>query len=354
LFAGVILIAMSKRVIHYRKLYQELENRILSGFWADKLPSQSQLTAEFQVSHNTIKKVIDQLKNSGLVAGHQGKGVYVVERNSSPAVLVGIWMRHLGVLSVPFYSRVTESIRQDLPEYHAEVEFFTDFESINMQRYCGLILYGQCPDNVDMENLAANFHGRIVQVNHNFAPQLPAVYSNNLYCGYMAIEHLYKNGHRNIAVLTRDTNLGNNIFCYRWQGAEKFAAEHPDVKLLKTEIDPSMLQAIPCQASEIAVKKLLDTTENITAVFAFNDVIALGVLSALQQRHLKVPDDISIISVDARDFSQFTNPPLTTFNENAEKIAKTTVKMLFGDLNGSRQLTIEPRLVERASIKNIS
>ena len=341
---------MGKKVVHYLKLYEELEKRIISGIWSGKLPSQSQLINEFQVSHNTNKKVLDQLKTDGLVTGHQGKGVYVVERKAAPSSTVGLWIPNFGLLEVPFFARVTASVRAELARHKAEAEFFTDLEQAHNQHYCGLLLFGASPDNMDMEKFAAGFNGNIIQVNNNHLPNLPAVFSSNLRCGYLAIEHLYKAGHRNIAVFTRETYMVNKLFFYRWKGAEKFADQHPDVKLFKTEVEPQN----PSPAARTAVGKLLDNAHDITAIFAFNDVIALGVLSALQQRQLRVPDDISLISVDNRDFSSVTNPPLTTFNEDAEQIGKSAVAMLYNEITDCRKLAVEPHLIERASVKNIN
>ena len=96
---------------------------------------------------------------------------------------------------------------------------------------------------------------------------------------------------------------------------------------------------------------------DITAVFAFTDVLSLGVLSALQQSGLRVPQDVSLISVDNREFAPLTNPPLTSFAEDAEGIGKKVAAIILDESSDSNKVenyAFVPHLIVRKSVRNIA
>jgi LacI family transcriptional regulator len=101
-----------------------------------------------------------------------------------------------------------------------------------------------------------------------------------------------------------------------------------------------------------AALSLLDGPE-LTAVFAANDLSAIGVLGALAERGLRVPDDVSVVGFDDLRLSRFTTPPLTTVHQPAREIAERATELLLrlaggGEVGSARHL-LEPELVVRAS-----
>ena len=65
-----------------------------------------------------------------------------------------------------------------------------------------------------------------------------------------------------------------------------------------------------------------------TAIVCFNDMMAIGCLHQIQQSGLNVPRDISITGFDNIQFSEYTNPPLTTFDQPKREIGAAAARML--------------------------
>ncbi len=99
--------------------------------------------------------------------------------------------------------------------------------------------------------------------------------------------------------------------------------------------------------------RMLARIPELTAVFASNDDMALGILLALAERGLRVPEDVSVVGFDNLDASAYYNPPLTTVQQEFTAVGSRAVEMLFGQIErGERdyeQFLIEPQLVVRKS-----
>lgn len=90
----------------------------------------------------------------------------------------------------------------------------------------------------------------------------------------------------------------------------------------------------------------------MTALFCFNDMMALGAMKAAMQLGIKVPEDLSIVGFDDLLFSEYVNPELTTIRQPQEEIGKTAMKVMLKILNGGKvyQDTIIPtQLLVRSS-----
>ena len=99
-------------------------------------------------------------------------------------------------------------------------------------------------------------------------------------------------------------------------------------------------------------KRLLASREPFTALFAFNDISAIGAILALREAGLHVPNDVSVVGFDDIQSAAFQNPRLTTVRQPLRKMGKIAAETLLrhirkpADLN-TRQITVEPELVVR-------
>lgn len=176
--------------------------------------------------------------------------------------------------------------------------------------------------------------------------EVPVVQVDNRRGAFLATEHLLGLGHRRIAHVRgpaagiADERLGG----YREAHAAAGVAVAPE------------LVADGGWTSDDgfgAVRRLLDARSGFTAVFAANDLAALGVLAALAQAGLRVPDDVSVVGFDDLRLVEYACPPLTTVRQPADEIARRATEILLqavrgGEHGGGRHL-FEPRLVVRAS-----
>ena len=88
-----------------------------------------------------------------------------------------------------------------------------------------------------------------------------------------------------------------------------------------------------------------------TAIFCFNDEMAMGVIVAARCRGLRVPDDLSVVGFDDIRFAQCVDPPLTTIAQPMREIGEGTVRLLLEILNGNRIAPVSVTLPHTLQIR---
>ena len=180
-------------------------------------------------------------------------------------------------------------------------------------------------------------------------PDVPNVMLHHEHGARLALEHLYKLGHRQIVFMkgqsfSTDTKL-------RWEATVRIAGELG----LEVKQDWIVELTIDSTSPEISypqIKKLLKKTKEFTAVLCFNDVSAMGTIRALHDAGLRVPEDVSVLGFDDIQSASFHVPSLTTIRQPLQSMGCTAAKALLQKLEGETLpalLTIEPELVVRES-----
>jgi LacI family repressor for deo operon, udp, cdd, tsx, nupC, and nupG len=99
--------------------------------------------------------------------------------------------------------------------------------------------------------------------------------------------------------------------------------------------------------------ELLAQADSPTAIFCFNDEMAIGVLDYARRTGRSVPGSLSVVGFDDIRFSRYTHPPLTTVSQPMQAIGQETVRLLLGVLRGSitgpESVTLPHRLEVRSS-----
>ena len=179
---------------------------------------------------------------------------------------------------------------------------------------------------------------------------------NHQHAAELGVGHLFTLGHRRIAFIKgQDFSSDTEV---RWKTLTQ-AAERRGIK-----IDPALVAQlegdIPSpEIGYIAAQKLLARKKSFTALFAFNDVSAIGAIRALQEAGLRVPKDVSVMGFDDIYAAAFHNPALTTIRQPLfemgglaaqtllEKLAKDQETDGTDEIPGT--LTVEPKLIVRQS-----
>ncbi len=115
---------------------------------------------------------------------------------------------------------------------------------------------------------------------------------------------------------------------------------------------PPLLPADWTAAAGFETGQLLARMPDVTAVFAANDHLALGILRALGEHGRRVPEDVSVVGFDDVPESAYFRPPLTTVRQDFAALARTALDVLLGHVHeptGPHRTTIRPELVVRAS-----
>lgn len=160
---------------------------------------------------------------------------------------------------------------------------------------------------------------------------------------YAATCHLLRLGHRQTAVITGPLHLANAV--ERLAGFKRALAE------ANVPIEPDYIQEARFERTSgyNAAKRLLRMLPRPTAIFACNDLMALGVLMAARELGLRCPEELSILGFDDLDFAEFTAPALTTVHQPGYQLGTTAAGLLLERIAGSAQDT--QRLVLPTELK---
>jgi LacI family repressor for deo operon, udp, cdd, tsx, nupC, and nupG len=181
-----------------------------------------------------------------------------------------------------------------------------------------------------------------------FSPRLgiPSVHIDNAKAASEAVDHLYRLGHRRIGIVTGP--LASPLSRDRLSGAMARA------KRARGERDCLVMNGdFSIESGSVAAEQLLGRRDRPTAIFCFNDEMAMGVLETARRRHLSVPDDVSVVGFDDIRFARYTDPPLTTVAQPMRAIGEGTVQLLLQILNGDGRapdsITLPHTLTVRSS-----
>ena len=100
------------------------------------------------------------------------------------------------------------------------------------------------------------------------------------------------------------------------------------------------------------IGRRIAATRRATALFVGNDQMALGVLRALTEAGIKVPQDVSVVGFDDQPEAGYFSPPLTVVRQDFEELGRRCMQMMFTAFDGTegpRTLVVEPELVLRSS-----
>jgi LacI family transcriptional regulator len=219
------------------------------------------------------------------------------------------------------------------------------------ERHVEGVLFARLGNQDDMEHLS-NLHINGVPVvttgYHRPGTPFAMVDVNNQEGGYKATGCLLKNGHSQIACITGPMN--SQAAFDRHQGymqalAEAGIAYQP---YLVDEGDYSH------RSGYQAMARLLAGGHPFTALFAQNDRMAIGAISALHTAGRRIPEDISVVGYDDFPEAQFSNPPLTTIRQPMEAVgaaaARLLIKMVEDPDATAEQVLFETELVWRGSV----
>lgn len=170
------------------------------------------------------------------------------------------------------------------------------------------------------------------------------------HAAFIALKHLVHLGHKRIAFM-KGSPLSSDSQD-RWTAICEVAAQlglriEPGLVLELQGVDPTPNLGYPF------AKELLARKEPFTALFAYNDISAIGSICAFQEAGLRVPEDVSVIGFDDIQNAAYINPALTTVRqplvEMGELAARTLLDRIEGRAKDVREITIRPELVVRKS-----
>jgi LacI family transcriptional regulator len=184
---------------------------------------------------------------------------------------------------------------------------------------------------------------------HNKVKGVTNVVLNHVRAAEVALRHLAKLGHRRIAFIKGQEFSSDTAV--RWSNIEK-AARRLDIPIAKSLVAQLEGDSPSPELGYEATRKLLAASDSFTALFAFNDISAMGAIRALREAKLRVPDDISVVGFDDIQSAAYQNPALTTVRQPLREMGRIAAETLLCRIrrpgsNEDSEIVVEPKLVVR-------
>lgn len=237
-----------------------------------------------------------------------------------------------------FYLTASHLHREDLLAHHPKMLLERQVEGI-------IAVDTPIRFQTDLPVVTVSGHDRIKGVTN--------VILNHRHAAELAIGHLFTLGHRRIAFIKgQDFSSDTEV---RWATIEQSTARR-GIKI-DSALTAQLAGDIPSpEIGYIAAQKILHAKKPFTALFAFNDISAIGAIRALQEAGRRVPEDVSVLGFDDIYAAEFHNPALTTIRQPLFEMGQLAAQTLLQRISQSKtdgeippEISVEPKLVVRQS-----
>lgn len=254
--------------------------------------------------------------------------------------------QHEPVLSHPFYSQLLSAVVETATVYNHGVLVFTDrdvqkgIENFQAQRVDGIILAGRMTCDILERFNSSNIP--IVIVNHSVTAKNASYVKNDDYGGaYDAVYYLLKQGHRHIGLIC-DPDERQRYEAYK-QALHHYGVTYDESLVYFT--------GAKVEQGKQGVRHFLGQSRLPSAIFAANDMTAIGVIKELKANGIQVPHDVSVVGFDDIEFASLYEPALTTVKVEKTLIGELAVRQLLRQISrGARKDDIDIEITLPASL----
>lgn len=354
----------------YAALMENLKGDILSGKIkpGEKLPSENELSARYEISRHTVRKALGILANEGYITAEHGRGTFCSERmrhtkNSRNIAVITTY------LSDYIFPRVLQGVDQVLTENgysiilkntgNSRAKEVRCLEDILTKDIDGLIIE---PSKSQMYCKHQHLYERLDEYGIPYVfiqgifPQMeqkPYVLMDDCQGGYLLTKYLIGLGHRRIAGIFKVDDI---------QGQDRHKGYVRALQEAGMAYDPDVV--IWFHTEDRTVKPISEITRmvkagvDIDAVVCYNDQIAMEAIRVLKIAGKRVPEDLSVTGYDNSAIAQSGHVKLTTIAHPQEKLGRMAAELLLSCIRGGemteeeRHLRIAPELIVRESCKD--
>ena len=187
---------------------------------------------------------------------------------------------------------------------------------------------------------------------HRELPGVTNIVLDHARAAALAMEHLYKLGHREFAFIKGQEFSSDTAI--RWESV-RAAAQKLDIAMVDDLVAQLEGESSAPDLGYQVTKKLLASGKPFTALFAFNDISAIGAIQALREAGRRVPEDVSVVGFDDIQSAAYQNPALTTVRQPLREMGMLAAKTLLRRITAPAQapypkeIVVQPELMVRAS-----
>jgi DNA-binding LacI/PurR family transcriptional regulator len=220
--------------------------------------------------------------------------------------------------------------------------------------FCGLLDIGM--EEINLARAKGIEHILVLDVERH--ADIPTLYIPAERVGFMAAEHLLSLGHRHLGILCPSDPIQKRPFELRYKGFKRAAAQYRnvDIRILKwpqENLRPTLRFAEDFSSALLAERGLT------TALYTYSDDYALPLMTVLQDRGIRIPEDLCLIGTDNLPYGAMVRPALSTIKLDKIPLGERAVAMMNRLLTGAEKGAMEddeptPELIARASTATIA
>lgn len=225
-------------------------------------------------------------------------------------------------------------------------------ETLMEHRVEAMVVHSKALDDQTLIDFAAQIPG-FVLINR-YIPEIAnrCVWLDNVTGGRLMAEHMIRAGHRDVAVISSRYQIVDPI--QRIEGIRQ-AFNDANLPLPESHIEYSTPDQ---EGGEKAIQNLLAKSITFTGVLAYNDAMASGAMSMLQDHHIDIPGKVSIIGYDDVLLAKYCRPKLTTLRYPVEMMAAKAAELALRYAGGEQPeegvtFKYTPTIVKRESVSNM-
>jgi len=312
-----------------------------------------------RISHDTRKKVLKAIRKLNYHPSRSARGL--VSRKTGN---IGFILTEDHFLRTePFYTKIflgTEFEARTNDYYVLLATVNSSFSKGDLlprfiveKNFDGIVIAGKVPNSLVTSILEYKKPTVFVDFSPNNG-DYSIVLTDNLKGGQLATEHLIEYGHKNIAFVGGE--ISHSSITDRLQGY-KLALERAKINIDESLIitnDEYLSRQNGCSSAEL----LINRRKDVTAIFAANDAIAIGVMQCLKNKGIEIPDRISVIGFDDVEADLFIDPPLTTIRVPKLEMGTEAIQLILRIINNknikAKKILVPVELIVRKSTKNIN
>ena len=370
---------MSAKAKLYEVIINYLEKQIADGMYNNgiKLPSEADLSKLFNVSRITAQRALDELELKGIIYRKRGSGSYLVENAKSFSGTENLQAFAVHEKNIAFilpyeilggrFSEIIQNASNVLEKYGYNMMLYNSKTNMMSERELirklvaadvnGVILYPQHDlESIDLlyDIWLKKFPFVVIDKKITDIP-ICSVYSDNFTGSYLLTKELIKNGHTKIACFYyMDINFAE-VFSIRQRFFGYCTALHEsNVTIENNHIINFHEKASETKTRASVLRGLLDS--GVTAILTQNDYEALDLIAVCNKINIDIPGQLSIVGFDNIPQSEYSNPSLTTAEQDFSAIGKSAAEAVIAQIENkpyAAEQIIPVSIICRNSIKRL-
>lgn len=358
---------MIEKTIKYIEIFEFYRDKILNGemIYGERLPTEQEIGELFSVSRHTVRQSILELEKEGYIYREKSKGAFVEkldkEKKSKMIIVITTYLSEYifpflikgieEVLSKNGYDILLLSTNNEKEKEKEQLKKLLEYDVV------GAIIE---PTASALGNTNVEYYKEISRNNIPYL-MINAAYDKDKQSyvamddekgGYTICKYLIELGHKKIAGLFKEDDM---------QGIERKNGYLKALEENNIEVDSTIVGKFKTFEEEFYVcgftRSLLSRNDRPTAIFCYNDKVAMNVIKVAREMGVKIPEDLSVVGYDNDEtISAALDCGITTISHPKEELGRKAAEMLISLIDSQENkvsYVFEPEIIVKNSTKRV-